>query len=243
MAYKRSRGTWNYNARTGKKIKGSWCPSIYRKKAPTSRKRLVKLVKKITMKTAEPKQKYLAISKTNVLHNNFAYRIHLNQTAQMPAQGVKDTERVGDQINVAGFKIKMLCGQQADRPNVTWRYYVFKLPKGGAAAYTYSSWFENTTGNVMIDSPNKDYVKVLASGTWRPNEAGLDASGAKEYTFFKNLWIPHKKIVKFGPADSAITHNDDDIVLLVAAYDAYGTLPTDVVGYIEALVTVYYRDP
>lgn len=214
----------------------------YRKPSMT-RKKLTKFVKKITMKAAEPKQKWTAISKTNVLHNSFGYRIHLNQTVNMPAQGVKDNERVGDQINMTGFKIKMLCGQQADRPNVTWKYYVMKLPKGGAASYTYSAWFESITGNVMIDAPNKDYVKVLASGEWRPNEAGLSATGGKEYTFFKNLWVPHKKIVKFGPADSAVTHNDDDIVLLVACYDAYGTLPTDIVSYVEALVTVYYRDP
>lgn len=239
MPYKRK--SYNYKSkRAGRFAKKA---GLSRKKWAANRRKLVRTIKAVTMKQCEPKQKFLGIGKTNVLHNNFGYRIHLNQTAQMPAQGTKDNERVGDQIVFAGFKIKMLCGQQADRPNVTWKYYVLKLPKGAAGSYSYAAWFENITGNVMIDSPNADYVKVLATGEWRPNEAGLDASGAKEYTFFKKLWIPHKKVIKFGPADSAVTHNDDDVVFLLAAYDAYGTLPTDIVGYCEALVTVYYRDP
>lgn len=233
MAYKRSYKKRAYSKK-GKKA--------YRKQSMNKRQ-LTKFVKKITLKESEPKQKYTAIGKTNVLHNAFNYRVHLNQTANMPSQGVKDTERVGDQINMTGFKIKMLCGQQADRPNVNWLFYVLQVPKGDAAAYSYASWFENVTGNVMIDSPNRDRVKVLHRSVMHPNEAGLTATGGKEYTFFKNIWIPHKKVVKFGPADAAVTHNDDDIVLLVASYDAYGTLPTDIVSYVEALVTVYYRDP
>lgn len=213
------------------------------RKAPMNRKSLVKMVKKITLKEAEPKQKYTAIAKTNVLHNVFNYRILLNQSTNMPSQGTKDTERVGDQINMTGFKIKMLCGQQADRPNVTWLFYVLALPKGSAGTYNYSAWFEAATNNVLLDSPNKDFVRVLHRSIDRPNEAGLVSSGGREYTWSKSIWVPHKKVVKFGPADAAVTHNDDDIVLLVASYDAYGTLETDIISYVQALVTVYYRDP
>nr|QXP07595.1 MAG: putative capsid protein [Arizlama virus] len=234
MPYKRKS---NYKKRAYTKKRKAYT------KPAMNMKTLTKFVKKITLKESEPKQKYTAIAKTNVLHNAFLYRVHLNQTANMPIQGVKDSERVGDQINMTGFKIKMLCGQQADRPNINWLFYVLQVPKGGAASYSYAAWFENITGNVMIDSPNKDYVKVLHRSVMHPNEAGLAATGGKEYTFFRNLWVPRKKIVKFGPADSAVTHNDDDIVLLVASYDAYGTLPMDIVSYVEALVTVYYRDP
>jgi len=219
---------------TGKRKRYSR-PSMYRKQ-------LVRTIKKVVLKKVEPKCKRTAIGNTNVLHNTYGYRIQLNQTANMPIQGVGDTQRVGDQINLTGFKIKMMIEQKADRPNVTWKLYVVSVPKG--SGYGYSSWFENTTGNLLLDEPNKDFVKVLKSAVWRPNQASLTAdASSRDYSFTKTIWVSRKKILKFGPSDGAITHNDSDIHLLLTGYDAYGTLETDQVGNCQALVEVYYRDP
>lgn len=243
MAFKRKRST---------RVKRSKRKGAARARtARVSRANLVRTIKRVTMKTAESKSRTNTISKQELYHNSFGSLLNnifaspgiikINAPDFMPPQGVKDNERVGDQINLAGFKIKLLFGQKADRPNVTFRLMCLKIPKGSSV--TYGSWFTATTNNILLDDPNNDFVKVLYSTTMRPNEAGLANVGGDEYTFVKRLWIPYKKLLKFGPADASTTHNDDDIYLVIMCYDAFGTLTTDNIAYCQAITEVFYRDP
>ena len=220
------------------------------KTATSSRRRLVKLIKTTVKRTVEPKAKNVNFGKGDVYHNSFysplgvppsGFVAHLNDAALMPPQGSRDNERVGDQIYSSGYKLKMLIGQKADRPNVNFRYFVLTVPKG--SAINYGNWFINTTGNVLLDDPNPDFVKVIRTGYWRPNEAGLSATGNDEYTFAKRVSFPYKKLIKFGPADSALTHNDNDIYFVLLAYDAFGSLGTDNVAYCQMSMELSYRDP
>ena len=213
----------------------------YTKKRYTARRsRLSTIVRRIALRQAEPKCKYTAHSKTELYHNA-PYTILLNDPARMPAQGVTDSERVGDMINMSGIRLRMLLGQKGDRPNVNFRWWLLKGPKG--SSYSYSDWFISTTVNVMLDDINTDYLKVLKTGYWRPNEAGLTASGNDEYTFVKKITLPYKKLVKFGPAGSAVSHNDSDIWFLLCAYDAYGSTGADNIAYIQVAEDLYYKDP
>lgn len=213
-----------------------------------SRTKMVALIKKTVLKKAEQKEKQVAFEKVEMYHNCFYSGLATNtglvikmNSGVLPTQGVSDSQRVGDEIYLSGFKWKFLIGQKADRPNVTFRYLVLSVPK--ASGISYADWFKGVIGNVLLDETNEDFVKVHASGIWRPNEAGLAGTGAKEYTFTKQLWIPYKKKLKFGPADGAITHNDDDLYLIIMAYDAFGTAVTDNIAYIQPLLKCYYRDP
>lgn len=227
--------------------------AVSRRKSVSSsmnRRRLTTMIKRAVLKKAEPKCKRFAFEKTEIYHNSFyspggappsGYICAINNYGLMPAQGTGDNQRVGDQINVSGFKLKLLIGQKADRPNVSFRWFVLRVPKGSAISYT--TWFVGTTGNVLLDDPNTDFVKVLRSGLWRPNEAGLANTGGDEYTFAKRLWIPYKKLIKFGPADAATTHNDDDLYFTMVGYDAYGTLQTDNIAYAQMGLELHYRDP
>jgi len=239
MAYKRKR----FNKKRVAKRR------VMSKRRTSSRTRLVSLIKRTVLKKAEQKEKQVAFEKVEMYHNCFwnggatlssGLIIKMN-SGVLPTQGVGDNQRVGDEIYLSGFKWKFLIGQKADRPNVTFRYAVVTVPKGSAVVY--NDWFKNVIGNVMLDDFNRDFVKVHATGLWRPNEAGLAGTGGDEYTFVKQLWIPYKKKLKFGPADGAITHNDDDLYLTIMAYDAFGTLITDNIAYIVPLLQCYYRDP
>ena len=111
----------------------------------------------------------------------------LNDPSRMPAQGVGDTDRIGDHIRVTGFRLRMLIGQKSDRPNVNFRWVCVAAPKG--SSYNYNDWFISTTNNVLLDDVNTDYLKILKTGIWRPNEAGLVSTGTKEYTFTKKIII------------------------------------------------------
>lgn len=221
----------------------------YKRPAGMKRRKLVTLIKRTILKKAELKEKFTAVGKTDIYHNCFyngtgvssGLVIHLNNANFMPTQGVGDNQRVGDEINMSGYKLRMLLGQQADRPNVNWRWFLLSVPKG--TTISYANWFEATTSNVLLDQPNRDFVKVLKRGYWRPNEAGLAGGGGDEYTFTKQLWLPYKKLLKFGPGQGATTHNDDDLYFSLMGYDAFGTLITDIVGYVQTMVVLSYRDP
>ena len=201
------------------------------------------------MKKTELKEKFQNAGKTEIYHNcfysgtptNTGFVWPMNGSTLMPAQGVGEDQRVGDEIYISGFKMRLLIGQKADRPNVNWRYFVLSVPKG--SSITYANWFHVNTGNVMLDDPNRDFVKTLQTGVWRPNEAGLVGGSADEYTFTKRLWLPYKKHLKFGPANAATSHNDDDLYFVLMGYDAFGSLQPDNIGYVQFGASMMYRDP
>ncbi len=173
-----------------------------------------KRVRAIVKKVAEPKSKTSSFAKGEIYHNcfysgagvNTGYLAFLSDSVMFPNQGVADSQRIGDQIYTSHINLKMLIGQKADRPNVNFRWFLFRVPKG--ATINYNNWFVPVTGNILLDDPNRDNVKVVKTGYWRPNMAGLLATGNDEFTFTKRIRVPYKRLIKFGPADAAITHND-----------------------------------
>lgn len=210
-----------------------------KRKSSYSTKRIAKIAKRVVMKTAEPKHVSYTFGKAELYHNTF-YMGKINDAVCMPDPGTQDNNRIGDQINISGFKLRIMLGQKADRPNVTFKIYVVRVPKG--SSYNYSQWFENMTNNVLLDSPNTDFIKVLHSSTWKPHDGSMD-NATDEYVYSRTLWIPYKHKLKFGPANGAETHNDNDIYFMYAPFDAYGTLITDNIAYIEYVSTMHYRDP
>jgi hypothetical protein len=192
-----------------------------------------KRVKRVILKTCEPKRAPVAVTKIEVFHNLMLGQTYLlNQAGVMSTTGtIQQSSRIGDQIMTSGWKIRCLFGQKADRPNVSWRFMVFQVPKDGSTAY--ADVFKSITGNVMLDEPNTDTTKVLFQRTFKPNDAGLQAAGGREYTFIKKWFVPHKKTYKFGPAESAQTHNQSDVYVLVLCYDAFGSVITDNIGYMQ----------
>lgn len=226
-------------------------PRRYRSKRKTNRrsrrprkssfrKRLVRTIKAVALRRSEPKAKDTTFGKVELYHNTVQSGYLLNTVSAMPTQGTSDSQRVGDQIYTRGFTLRMLLGQKADRPNVTFKYWIVGVPKG--VVYAYASWFDASTNNVLLDRINTDLVKIYKSGVWRPNEAGLTGTGGDEYTFVKKLWLPYRKNYKFL-SHGGTSHNDHDLHFLIACYDAYGTLATDNIAYIQAVSTFYYRDP
>jgi len=202
---------------------------------------MVKLIRRTVLRVAEPKHTMNAVAKVELYHNTFSFCLHLNDSTAMPTQGTGDNMRVGDQINVSGFKIRSLFGQKSDRPNVNFKWYVIEAPKGLSPSY--ANFFSNITSNVLLDEVNKDAVKVIRSGSMRPNQAGLTATGDDEFTFAKKWFIPYKRLYKFGPAAATTAHNQPEVYLVVFAYDAYGSLITDNIAYIQAIKEVFYKDP
>jgi len=205
-------------------------------------KKFVKAVKKITLKVAEPKKVSYNRGHTELYHNSPQYVVKLNLPAGNPTQGLGDNMRVGDQIYSSGYTVRLLLGQKSDRPNVTFKIWFIKVPQ--STTFSYASWFDPVTNNSMLDDINEDLCTVVKTVTYRPNQAALAATGGKEFTFVKKLWIPYRKLIKFAPANAAITTSDPmDLVMIVTAFDAYGTAVTDNIAYVQTVSSLHYRDP
>jgi len=233
MAYKRKRSYSKY--RKGFKRYGK---KAYRRPSMTT-KRLTKMVKRVVLKAAEPKMKHSSIAKAELYHNA-PVLLPLNALANQPAQGIRDDQRVGDQINLTGFKLRLLLGQKDNRPNVTFRWWVLEAPKG--TTYSASGWFDRTTNNYLLDDINSDMIKTVKTGVMRPNQASLLSAGALEYTFTRKITFARKRVVKFQ-TDAATENNDSDLWFLLVAYDAYGSLVTDNIAYVQGCSTMFYKDP
>lgn len=165
----------------------------------------------------------------------------------MPAQGVGDNQRVGDQIYLSGFQLQLLCGQKYDRPNVTWKWAIIAVPKGQSVG-TYANIFLSNTGNPMLDAWNTDFVKVLKQGYWKPQQSTFFSANAtpdttREYTFVKKIWLPYKKLVKMTTDAGTTTNDGRDVHLILVPYDAYGTMSSDNIAYNQLGVVTYFRDP
>lgn len=197
-------------------------------------------VKKVIMKTAESKHLNYSFGKVEVFHNSFM-PFHITNSAIMPIMGIGPDQRIGDQISVGGFMLRMMLGQKSDRPNVNWKWYIMRVNKG--VVYAYNTWFENVINNCLLDPPNKDYVTVLKSGNFKHTVTSLEVGeSAKEQTYSKKIWIPYKKTYRFGPGNGAQAHNDHELYFIVAPFDAYGTLLSDNIGYVQCMRTMYYKD-
>jgi len=228
--YKRARGAFRPKSRTAMRR-----PSKY------STARMQTLIRRTVLRVAEPKSVRHAAAKVELYHNSMSYVLHLNDSDGMPTQGTADTMRVGDEIMVSSFKVRSLIGQKTDRPNVTFVWYLIEAPKG--LSPTYANLFHVVTGNVLLDEPNTDSCKVLKRGKMRPNEAGLAGTGGDEYTFSKVWHFTYKRKYKFGPANATTAHNQPELYLIIMAYDAYGSLVTDNIAYIQSLKETFYKDP
>lgn len=232
-------------SRYGKRAK----TSTYRRKKWTgraaSRKNIGRIARAVVLRAAETKSVRHHHGKYELNHNTPNFIATLNHPVCMPGQGNGDSQRSGDHILMRGFKIRCLFGQKFDRPNVTFRVLIVACQKG--YTYSYSSMFNSVSGNCLLDDINKDRFTVLKQFWMKPQQGSLmavagAAEDSKEYTFTRRFWIPRKIQYKFE-VDSGTNHQDKDLQVLVAAYDAYGTLSTDNIAYVQTWSEAVYKDP
>jgi len=245
MAYKRKFAKKTYSKKS----------KPYAKKGvPKKKSKLVALIKKTVLKTSESKNLPYDHGKIELYHNSgspasgriLPASFEIDAPYVMPVQGLGDTNRIGDSIYVSGMKVRMLIGQKYDRPNVTFRIMCVKVTNQDYPA-TVAQLFDNTTGNVLLDTVNNDRVKTVYHKTIKMQQSTL-APGiggtytTKEYTFTHSFYISAKRKIDFttngGTSFARSRH-----YVFVFAYDAYGTLVTDNIAYVQGYSNLYFRDP
>lgn len=205
-----------------------------------------KIAKKVLMKNSETKIKDYSVGKVEYYHNS-PQLLELNQASALPARGDGVDNRDGDKIQKIGTKHMMVLGNKYDRTNVTYRLTYITYPRD--ATYSYNTFFINKTGNAMLDRMNTDLVKIIKTIYIKPQKATLFAgnslatggSGGLEYTMVKKVWLPSKSVIRFPDGGSSEASNRK-FGVLITAYDAYGTLVTDNICYIQHQISNYYKD-
>lgn len=236
MKFARSAASWS--AREAARLSRS----TYRTPGVVTRNR-IRGIKQTVMRMKETHFVDYNYGKTELYHNMFlgAFLQSLNDTTRLPSQGDGDSNRTGNDIYARGIQVKMQFGLKQDRHNTTFRVLVFKTTKGYNVGGSYTNVFDNQTGNVMLDAIDKDRVTVLLDKRVSAKPINPSPDG-KEITLFRKYWIPHKSLYKFyddGLRDNSYPY---DIVMLVVAYDAYGSLTTDNIGYVQAWSRFYFKD-
>lgn len=209
---------------------------------------LTKAVKRIARNMNEPKNVDGYYTKTDIKHNLSTGSFQLNTVATagtfcvLPAQGDTQNTRDGNKIYLKGISVRLLLGWQNDRLNTTFRVIIQRRNKGLACS-TYEDLFDNITGNCLLDPFDRDKGTVMSQkfikvGAINP---GVPTTG-KEYTKAVRLYIPINKVVTFtGNAD--LTNNlASDYWISIYGYDAYGTLTTDTVGYVQYFARSHFKD-
>lgn len=241
MAYKRKRSSKRSKSRVSwkkrpvKRFRGGGQAKYL------SRKRSVRRVQRIALGLFEQKRLFYPLAKTELYHNTGAAGIvafwNLNGTGAMPSHGMTDADRIGDNIFVTGYSIKLLLGQKQDRPNVTFKIMVVEAP---ASNYTntYSNIFVANTGNCLLDTVNTERYRVKYSKTIHKK---WDGDVGKECTFPVKIWIPDGKFYRFRASNDK-NHDNDYLSVIIMAYDAYGSLLTDNIAYFQGGQVTYFRD-
>lgn len=231
--------------------KSSTRKRFYRKssKGISKTKSLVSLIKKVALKQNELKYVDHDYGKTELYHN-----IHNSFGATLlnngPAQGDGDNQRVGNSINLSGIKLTFMFYSKGDRPNTKFRLIVYSAPYNQyTPASGYGALFDNVTGNVMIDSMDKDCVKVHKNMLIYPKNISANLTAYpepetnKEVTSFRKVWVPYRTKVRFQDNSSTNELTNRSFYVLVMAYDTYGTLTSDNIGAVQCWQRFYYRDP
>lgn len=201
------------------------------------------------MRMAEPKEKTYYHGKTELYHNAgspASGRIlgntwELITPNRMPSVGTDDSSRNGDQIYGKGVSVKMMFGQKADRMNVTYRIIVWKGSTDVKPA-ALNDLFHWDAQNILLDGTNQDRGQIVYQKFLKRNISPQLGTTQKELTFTHKFWIPYKRLIKFA-GNSGTDYSGDKYYMFIYAYDAYGTVHTDNISYVEAWSRFYYADP
>ena len=240
-----------------KKRKASYRSRPYAKKRKVTRRprrtNLKRMMRKTMMTMVETKKKEYSYGKIEMYHNADPVWMSLNNEPQNPDDGDGSTQRIGDEIYQRGFKVKMMLYNKGDRPNLTWKVRVVSVqrasgfPEGSSSGtISYATFFRQVSGNNLLDDVENGRFKTVASYTFKNPQIQANvtagAANANECVTTRQFYVK---------APQKITYTNDDefartgrhYVLVVTAYDAYGSLTTDNIGAIQCLSTMFYKDP
>lgn len=245
MPYKR------YSKRVGSKKPYKKRGTAKRAVSSLKTKRLVNLIKKVSLKTMETKDTHTIVENTQLYHNTPAYHVGLLKLRQ----GYTDTEtgtqqlgkRIGDEIYARGLSLKMWFANKLDRPDILYKLIIF-MYRADTAINAGDPYVSQGTSNYMIRDVNTERFKIVKVKNFRISTSAQRITttdvfnGAEGHRAVK-MWIPINKKIKYDETSSnAETPKMMDYAISVVAYDSYGTLISDQVASFAINYKLYFKD-
>lgn len=215
----------------------------------TNNKSLVSLIKKVCLKEQETKvATYNNTVGVNdyIINHNLSTRI--TQNTLFTLQGITDatpgfSNRLGDEVTPLGIKFYFQFKQYADRPNVTWRIWLVRVP-GGQSMVSSTVPVRAVTGNLMMDPIDTERCKLVKQWTYKMGENYWQGTTgtSKEMNFFRSAYVRLPKTTyKYGSDNSGYS-NKYNYPIYVSAYDSTGSLITDSLGVFNYSHEFFFKD-
>jgi len=261
MPFKRVLRKYNNTRRTTAKKYGTTVA-----KANASARQIQAIVKRQLYKTLETKHSTSSASDgQEIAHNNFISRsaniLQTTQGVQAPNNGATNN-RIGDKITLLGVQIKGMFELNERYSDATIRIFVIRAAKGDTP--TLATLWNNSSGNKMLDTINKERYSVMYSRTLKMKapQTGVQAAGVQVVGSGWALGQPSlsraTKIFKFfikgksfNRSQTITYENNTDQVkfynyhLLYYAYSNFDTsslLGFNVARINDEIITMYYKD-
>lgn len=233
--------------------------------------RLYKQIRAITLSQAETKtssQRFWSGTDANPLyHNQTNYRMcNLLATSQglsnNPGLNVDTRNRVGAKITLRGLSLKFLFITAQSRPNLNVMGYVFWYdsdlvnPHSNPQILLDDAGFwtgADATGasfNRLLDKPNPNknikIIKRFYVSNMLNYSTVVPSGDERNNTILKEMYIPLKnRQIRYDDTGSSTTNTIPvkyDIGVALVAFDTTNTGTGDIVGYVTAQSTLYYKD-
>jgi len=207
---------------------------------------LATMMKKVALKTSETKFKNISLPKWELYHN-INKQSSVNISSSLITQSDNDDGRIGKEIYLTGIKFRFLLGQKADRPNVTYKIYVVEYDSTQAGTLENEDHFyHRVTQNVLLDAIQTHRFRILKAITYKGKLGSMEVGeSSKEKTYPLSFWLPLRRKISFqGDTGTMVSMGmKDNLRVMIATYDAYGTLTSDNIAYAQGCATCYYKDP
>lgn len=238
------------------------------RRKPRGTKSMTRFVKKVALQIAEPKQASQIFSSLSnpghqsLFHNVTYYQGNLLKTLQGETAnpGTSETSnRIGNEIYAKGLKLRMQLLNAPTQSNVTYKVFVFRYQSGKTLADT-GFWCGPSGGggnmNRMLDFVDTREITILktliipTSGrTANMNQENGQTSSSTPYVLaqrmhstYRDVWIPLNRKIKYDDNNSPVP-KFTDIGIAVIAYDVNNTAQSQLLGYLDFVSRLYFRDP
>lgn len=202
-------------------------------------------VRKAIIKKTETKHVDKDWGQFNLAHQSFVagtFTKSLLTTTTLPAQGQTEYTRDGNKIFLKGIGLRCMFYSNSERPNTKFRVICVKHRRGYNPAASYTSLFDNVSGNMMLDSVDTDKCKVVFDKIIQNNKV-VSNTFTDEITTFRKFYIPINKNMRFE-SDSSVEYSAPlhNYQFFIFGYDTYGTFQEVAVGGCQVWQRTYFKD-
>jgi len=200
-----------------------------------------RISKRTVLNLSESINKVTLAENVELFHNKSLYLGQLLATKQGTADdntGTVGTVRKGDELLLRNINIRFWLSNKFDRPNVMYKGYLLWY-EAGDTINDALVWF--TQQNKMLDRINTEQVSILDSFIVRPGN-NFAGPTEKEHSYLATLNKSWKaKKIKYD--EGGIRPKWKDLMFVVVAYDAWGTVQTDNIASLAYNIKLTFKDP